>query len=98
MNGVWYLPHFATSQAKFRVVYYGAAQYLGTSINDHILPGSDLLTSLFNVLSRFHLGEYAITVDLWEDFFQVGIPEHQRDFFRLLRLEDGGIKDRKIKI
>ena len=43
-DGVWYLPYFATSQAKFRIVYDGTAQFNGTSINDHTLPGPDLLT------------------------------------------------------
>ena len=57
MSGVWYLPHFTTSQANFCVVYDGDAQYLGTLINNHILLGSDLLNSLVNVLSQFCLGE-----------------------------------------
>ena len=91
-GSVWYLPHFMTAQAKFIVVYDGAAQFHGTSINDHILPVPDLLTSLFNMLSRFHLGKYAITADLPECFFQVGIPEEQQDFFRLLWFQNDDIK------
>ena len=77
------------------MVYDRATEYLGTSINDHILPWPDLLNSLINVLSQFHLGEYAITADLRECFFQVRIPENQRDFFRLLWFEDDDVKDGK---
>ena len=46
-DGMWYLPHFSTSQVKFHIVYDGAAQFIGTSLNDHILPGPDMLTSFF---------------------------------------------------
>ena len=75
VGGTWYLPHFATSQAKLRVVYDGAKKFQGTLINDHILPGPDLLQSLFNVITYFRLGEHAITADLRECFFQAQIPE-----------------------
>ena len=73
-GGMWYLPHFTTAQAKFHVVYDDAALFNGTLINDYILPGPDMLTSFFNVLSWSHVDEYAITTDLQECFFEVGIP------------------------
>ena len=96
-GNVWYLPHFTTAQAKFCVVNDGAEQFHGTSINDNILSGPDLLTSLFNVLSCFHLGEYAITADLRECFFQVEISEEQRHFFRLLWFKNHDIKTEQIE-
>ena len=34
---VWYLPHFATQHAKFRVVYDGSAEFRGRSINQETL-------------------------------------------------------------
>ena len=82
MDGVWYLPHFATSQVKFHGVYDVATQYLGTSINDHILPGPDLLNSLVNVLSRFRLGEYTITAFLRECFFRGWTPRKPERLFQ----------------
>ena len=44
------------------------------------------------------MGEYGITTELQECFFQAGIPENQRDFVRLLWFEDDDIKDGKIEI
>ena len=64
IDSVWCLPRFVTTQTKFHIIYDGAVQFHGTSINYHILPGPDFLTSLFNVLSQLGLGKYAITADL----------------------------------
>ena len=53
----WYLPHHAVFHAKkpnkIRVVFDCAAQYNGTSLNEQLLPGPDILNSLIGVLSRF---------------------------------------------
>ena len=49
-------------------------------------------------MSRFHLGEYTITANLRECFFQVGIPEEQRDFFRLLWFENDDVKNGQIEM
>ena len=50
----WYLPHHGVEQSgKLRVVFDASAQYLGQSLNDHLLQGPDLMTPLFVVLIRF---------------------------------------------
>ena len=77
-GNVWYLPHFPT-QARFRVVYDGFAQYYGRSINQDTHTGPDILVPFLNVLTRFRLGKYAVTADIKECFFQIGIPEAQRE-------------------
>ena len=80
---VWYLPHFAMQQAKFRVVYYGSAEFRGCSIT-----GPDLLELLLYVITRFRLRQYAVIADLKECFFQISIPPEQRDIFHILWYAD----------
>ena len=49
---VWFLPYFATTQEKFRVVYDGFAEFQNQAINAEILPGPDLLAvPLFDVIT-----------------------------------------------
>ena len=74
---VWYLPHFSTQEAKFRVVYDGSTEFCGKSINQETLTGPDLLEPLLNVITRFHLKKYAVIADLKECFYQIGIPLEQ---------------------
>ena len=72
---VWFLPHFATKQEKFRVVYDGSAEFQNQSINAEIFHESDLLVPLFDVITCFRVGKYAIIADLKKCFFfQIGIP------------------------
>ena len=47
------------------------------------LPGANLLNRLTDVLTRFRLGKFACMADLSKCFFQISIPEDQRDLFRL---------------
>ena len=80
----WYLPFFVTRQEKPRVVCDGAASYKGTSRNQAVLPGTNLLNNLVEVLTRFRLGKYAFVADLSKSFFQVTLPKAQQDLFRLV--------------
>ena len=53
-DNCWYLPHHAVSHPrkanKVRVVFDCAARYNGTSLNEQLLTGPDLLNNLFSVL------------------------------------------------
>ena len=90
-GNVWYLTHFATKQNKFRIVYDGSACFKNNVLNRHILSGPDLLTPLTHVVARFRKGAIAFMADIAECFFQVKLPVRQRNFFRILWLEDGRI-------
>ena len=48
-----YISHFATSQQKFRVVYNGALQLDGISLNDMLYRGPIFMESLVSILIRF---------------------------------------------
>ena len=80
----WYLPFFVTKQDKARVVFDETATFKGAALNDAVHSGINLLNGLVKVLTRFSMGRYACTTDLSKCFFQVAVPESQRDLFRLI--------------
>ena len=88
---VWYLPYFVTSQAKKRIVYDGRTEFDGVCVSEFIETGPDLLNSLADILARFKLGQFGMMTDLTKSFFQIGLPEDQRDLFRILRFENNDI-------
>ena len=97
-TGVWYLPFFATKQDKPRVVYDGAALFQGFSLNQIALPGMNLLNGLIDVLIRFRLGVYACHADLSKCFFQVSMPEHQRNMFRLIWFKNNDLEKGNLQV
>ena len=93
---VWYLPYFVTSQAKKRIVYDGRAEFDGVCVNEFIETGPDLLNSLADILTRFRLGKFGMMADLTKCFFQIGLPEDQRDLFRILWFDNIDISQGKL--
>ena len=81
---MWYLPYFVTSQAKKRIVYDGRAEFDGVCVNEFIETEPDLSNSLADVLARFRLEKLGMMANLTKCFFQIGLPEDQRDLFRIL--------------
>ena len=43
------------------------------------------------VLARFRLGNFACMADLHKLFFQIAMPEEQRDLFRIIWFKDNDL-------
>ncbi|XP_046632214.1 uncharacterized protein LOC124311889 [Daphnia pulicaria] len=94
---VWYLPHHGVTAAskpgKVRVVFNPSARFRGTSLNEELYKGPDLLTSLIGVLLRFRLHPCAISGDIQKMYHQVQVPEHQQSLLRFIWREPGSTED-----
>ena len=73
----WYLPHHGISNpnkpGKLRLVFDAAASYEGTSLNDELLTGPDMLLSLPGVLLRFREESIALVGDIEQMYHQVRV-------------------------
>ena len=88
----WTLPiHAVVSDkkpGKVRVVNNAAAVFEGTSLNDHLVTGPDLLNSLVGILMRFRFGKVAIAADVEAMYHQVRVPKEDAESLRFLWKED----------
>ena len=92
-HSVWYLPHHPVINKqkpdKIRRVTNAASKYKGTSLNDALLTGPDLLCNLHGLLLRFRQYSVAITADIEAKFMQIGIQPQDQDYLRFLWIENG---------
>ena len=90
---VWYLPHHPVISKqkpdKIRRVTNAASKYKGTSLNDTLLTGPDLLCNLHGLLLRFRQYSVAITADIEAMFQQIDIQQQDQDYLRFLWTENG---------
>ncbi|GBP63768.1 hypothetical protein EVAR_40368_1 [Eumeta japonica] len=83
--------HFAVvnpAKPKPRIVHDAAARARGTSLNENLLTGPDLLQSLPAVLMKFRQHRVAVAADIKEMFLQIEIAEEDRDALRFLWRSD----------
>jgi hypothetical protein len=84
----WYLPHFAAyhqnKPGKPRLVFDGAAKGFGSSLNDRLLQGPDLLSPLNSVLCKFRQKKVVFTADIKEMFHQVKMRKEDQCSQRFL--------------
>ena len=87
-NMKYYIPHdYDTNpnkQNKFRVVFDASAKFAGTSLNDYLLKGPDLLNSLVTILLKFRNGKYSISADIEKMFHQIFVKQNDRNYLRFL--------------
>ena len=79
-NKTWYLPHHPVlnprKPGKVRAVFDAASTFAGTSLNEELLQGPDLINNLVGVLVRFRQDPVALIADIESMFHQVRvIPE-----------------------
>ncbi|XP_076060326.1 uncharacterized protein LOC143036654 [Oratosquilla oratoria] len=98
----WYVPHFGvqhpTKRDKVRVVFDCAARVNDLSLNDLLRQGPDINNLLLGVLLRFRLGLYACTADIETMYYQVKVPEDDRNYLRFLWWKDGHIGSEIVKL
>lgn len=79
----WYLPHFAVfnprKPGKIRVVFDAASKCRGVSLNDVLLTGPDLLSSLLGNIWRFREGRIALAADVQDMFLRIKIREADQE-------------------
>ncbi|XP_039546986.1 uncharacterized protein LOC120492801 [Pimephales promelas] len=91
----WYIPHHGVYHSKkpgkLRVVFDCSARYKGSSLNDHLLPGPDLMNSLTGILLRFRQYPVALTCDIERMFHQFHVDKADRDYLRFLWWRNGDL-------
>ncbi|XP_062713617.1 uncharacterized protein LOC134290481 [Aedes albopictus] len=88
----WYLPLGVVTNprkpGKVRIIWDAAAKANGVSLNDVLLKGPDLLTSLPGVLCRFRQREVAVAGDIREMYHQLKIRKEDCQAQRFLYRSD----------
>ena len=90
----WYIPHFGVDhpqKRKIRVVFDCSTKFFGTSLNDNLMQGPDLTSSLVGVFTRFHQEKIVAIGDIESMFYQVKVPEYQRKYLRYDWWPDGDL-------
>ncbi|XP_055612678.1 uncharacterized protein LOC129759287 [Uranotaenia lowii] len=85
---VWYLPlNFVThpkKPGKIRLIWDAAAKVKGVSLNDKLLKGPDMITSLPAVINGFRERKIAFGGDIRQMFHQIQIRAEDRQAQRFL--------------
>ena len=91
----WFIPHHGVyhpkKPEKLRVVFDCSAKYKGSSLNEHLLPGPDMINSLTGVLIRFRQHHTALMCDIEKMFHQFHVSENDRDYLRFLWWKNGDL-------
>ncbi|XP_071959794.1 uncharacterized protein [Antedon mediterranea] len=97
----WYIPHHGVynphKPGKIRVVFDCAAKFQGTSLNNLLLPGSNMTNSLVGVLLRFREDPVAIMADIEAMFHQVKVPVKDRDYMRFFWWPEGDVNQQPVE-
>ena len=91
---VWFIPHhgvYHPKKQKIRVVFDCGASYQGTTLNEQLLQGPDMTSSLVDVLTRFRQEQVAVMADVESMFHQVKVPPEDADLLRFLWWPDGDV-------
>ncbi|KAK7896104.1 hypothetical protein WMY93_021429 [Mugilogobius chulae] len=97
---VWYLPHHGVYHPKkhtLRVVFDCGVSYQGTTLNEQLLQGPNLTSTLLGVITRFRQEEVALMADVEAMFHQVKVPDEDSDLLRFLWWKSGDITQEMVE-
>ena len=83
----YYIPHFNTSQSKFRVVYDAAREYHRILLNG-LLERGLIFMSLRSIFIRSGEKMHGIAGDIANMFFQIRIAPEDQDILRIYRFDE----------
>ena len=96
----WFIPHHGVvsvnKPGRVRVVFDASAQYHGTSLNNILLTGPNLLQGLDSKLLLFRKGLVGIASDIEKMYHQVSMPPQEQSFLQFLWRPPGSIEDPKV--
>ena len=99
-NMTWYLPQHPVVHVhkpeKVRVVFDCAARYNGRSLNDALMSGPPLMTTLVGVLIRFREERIALVGDIEAMFHQVKVDSAHADALRFLWWKYGKLNEEPV--
>ena len=90
----WYIPHHGVYHPRkntLRVVFDCGATFKGRSLNNELLQGPNLTSSLLGVLTRFRQEPIALMGDIQQMFYQVKVAETDKTFLRFLWWPEGDL-------
>ena len=97
----WYLPHHPVLNPnkpdKVRIVFDCAEKYLGTSMNDEVLKGPDLMNNLLGILIRFREERIVIMSDIEPMFHQVRVSPNDCDVLRFLWWDNDNVNKKPLE-
>ena len=91
---VWYLFHFGVrhkQKKKIRIVFDASLRYNGICLNDLLLQGPDLTSSLLGVLLRFREGKMAVLADIQKMFYAVKVSDQHKNYLRFYWFPNGDL-------
>jgi len=85
----WYIPMSLVvnrnkQPVKMRNVYDASARYKGTSLNENLLMGPNLLVDMIHPLMRMRMYKYAFTADVKSMFHRIFINERDQQCQRIV--------------
>ena len=84
VNGSFHITRSSIQTSRERFEGNAASSYKGTSLNDHLLTGPDLLNSLIGILMRFREERVALSADIESMLSQVVVPAEDQTVLRFL--------------
>ena len=87
----WWIPVFPVTHPKknkVRIVFDSSARYHGTSLNEKLLPGPDVMNRLNDVLLGFRNGSIGFSADIEAMFHNFYLKDDERDYIRFFWFAD----------